>query len=93
VRRAALQIKTAAHTSTSWIITWRFKPEILLAQRVHVLLGHVLPDRTEYSNLIYFRDPKSLFVNLYLPSKLEWKGPLASVKVVQTTGFPEADGS
>ena len=55
--------------------------------------GTYFQDITEYSNLIYFRDPKSLFVNLYLPSKLEWKGPLASVKVVQTTGFPEADGS
>ena len=55
--------------------------------------GTYFQNITEYSNLIYFRDPKSLFVNLYLPSELEWSGPSGAVKVVQTTGFPEADSS
>ena len=55
--------------------------------------GTYFQNITEYSNLIYFRDPKSLYVNLYLPSEVEWKGPSGAVKVVQSTGYPEADSS
>jgi uncharacterized protein len=52
--------------------------------------GTYFQNITEYSNLIYFKDPQSLFVNLYLPSEVEWN---ASVKLVQTTDYPEGDTS
>lgn len=55
--------------------------------------GTYFQNITEYSNLIYFRDANSLFVNLYVPSEVEWKGPAGTVKLTQTTEYPEAGGS
>jgi hypothetical protein len=55
--------------------------------------GTYFQNITEYSNLIYFRDANSLFVNLYVPSEVEWKGPAGTVKMTQTTEYPEAGGS
>jgi DUF1680 family protein len=55
--------------------------------------GTYFQNIAEYSNLIYFRDPRALFVNLYLPSQVAWKGPEGAVQVVQTTSYPEADSS
>jgi DUF1680 family protein len=55
--------------------------------------GTYFQNIAEYSNLVYFRDAKSLFVNLYVPSDVEWQGPAGTVKVVQTTQYPEADRS
>jgi uncharacterized protein len=52
--------------------------------------GTYFQNITEYSNLIYFRDANSLFVNLYVPSEVEWKGQAGTVKVTQTTEYPEA---
>ena len=51
--------------------------------------GTYFQNITEYSNLIYFRDANALFVNLYLPSEVEWKG----VKIAQTTEYPEGETS
>jgi len=45
----------------------------------------------DYHNLIYFRDMKNLYVNLFVPSKVEWKGPNGMVTVTQETHFPEKD--
>ena len=55
--------------------------------------GTYFQNITEYSNLIYFRDANALYVNLYVPSEVEWKGPAGTVKVVQTTEYPEAGSS
>jgi uncharacterized protein len=55
--------------------------------------GTYFQNITEYSNLIYFRAANSLFVNLYVPSEVEWKGPAGTVKVTQTTEYPETGGS
>ena len=55
--------------------------------------GTYFQNITEYSNLVYFKDAKGLCINLYLPSEVEWKGPPGTVKVVQTTEYPEADTS
>jgi DUF1680 family protein len=52
--------------------------------------GTYFQNITEYSNLIYFRDANSLYVNLYVPSEVEWKGPAGTVKATQTTEYPEA---
>lgn len=45
----------------------------------------------DYHNLIYYRDDKNLYVNLYVPSKVEWQGPNGLVTLVQETKFPERD--
>ena len=46
---------------------------------------------TDYHNLIYFHDKKNLYVNLFVPSKVEWQGPNGMVTVMQETRFPEKD--
>ncbi len=55
--------------------------------------GTYFQNITEYSNLVYFKDAKGLFVNLYVPSEVEWNGPSGAVRIVQTTQYPEADTS
>jgi DUF1680 family protein len=47
----------------------------------------------EYPNLIYFKDPTSLYVNLYLPSEVTWQRAEGDVKLVQRTSYPEAETS
>ena len=46
---------------------------------------------TDYHNLIYYYDEDSLYVNLFVPSKVRWNGPKGKVTVVQDTRFPEKD--
>jgi DUF1680 family protein len=55
--------------------------------------GTYFQNMAEYSNLVYFKDAGSLCVNLYLPSEAEWIGPGGAVRIVQTTGYPEAETS
>ncbi len=45
----------------------------------------------EYHNLIYFHDRENLYVNLFVPSKVQWNGPDGMITVVQETFFPEED--
>lgn len=51
--------------------------------------GTYIQDVVEYHNLIYFRDAEDLYVNLYLPSELIWNRAEGTVKLVQTTRYPE----
>lgn len=44
---------------------------------------------TDYHNLIYYHDPENLYVNLFVPSKVEWRSPNGLVTVIQETLFPE----
>jgi uncharacterized protein len=53
--------------------------------------GTYFQDVTEYHNLIYFKDPTSLCVNLYLPSEVAWKTGGAEVHLLQDTNYPEED--
>jgi hypothetical protein len=53
--------------------------------------GTYFQNVAEYRNLIYFCDDRALYVNLYLPSEVEWNGPQGHVRVVQTTDYPEAE--
>lgn len=46
---------------------------------------------TNYPNLIYYHDKKTLYVNLFVSSKVEWEGPDGLVTVAQKTQFPEKD--
>ena len=45
----------------------------------------------DYHNLIYYHDDNNLYVNLFVPSKVEWEGPTGAVTLVQETEFPERD--
>jgi DUF1680 family protein len=53
--------------------------------------GTYFQNVSEYQNLIYFKDASGLYVNLYLPSEVEWKGPGGTVKLTQMTTYPEAE--
>jgi uncharacterized protein len=53
--------------------------------------GTYFQDVVEYQNLVYFQDDAALYVNLYLPSTVEWTGAGQPVKVTQETAYPEAD--
>lgn len=41
----------------------------------------------EYADLIYFKDKRGIYVNLYTPAKVSWNG----ITLSQTTKFPESD--
>jgi uncharacterized protein len=53
--------------------------------------GTYFQDVVEYQNLIYFHDDRALFVNLYLPSSVEWKRADRAVTLTQQTDYPDAD--
>ena len=55
--------------------------------------GTYFQNIAEYSNLLYFRDRQALYVNLYVPSEVEWKGAAGTIKLVQSTQYPEAGTS
>jgi uncharacterized protein len=48
---------------------------------------------SDYPNQIYYKDPSSLYVSLYLPSEVTWKRPDGEVKLTQETRYPEAETS
>ncbi|MBI9017074.1 MAG: glycoside hydrolase family 127 protein [Phycisphaerae bacterium] len=48
-------------------------------------------DVVDYHNLIYFHDKDNLYVNLFVPSKVQWDGPDGKVKLTQKHRFPEKD--
>lgn len=45
----------------------------------------------DYHNLIYYRAPDALAVNLYVPSSVTWRSPAGEVKLTQTTTYPETE--
>ena len=51
--------------------------------------GSALESHSKYQDSIYFRsvDDTELYVNLFMPSTLDWKA--AGVKLTQTTSYPE----
>ncbi|MNQ91881.1 hypothetical protein D3C85_1072810 [compost metagenome] len=53
--------------------------------------GTALESSTKLQNSIYFKakDDKALYVNLFIPSVLDWTS--RKVKITQTTDFPRAD--
>ena len=46
---------------------------------------------TDYHDLIYFHDKDNLYVNLFVPSEVDWHGPGGDVTLRQETRFPEAE--
>ncbi|WP_293887315.1 MULTISPECIES: beta-L-arabinofuranosidase domain-containing protein [unclassified Sphingobacterium] len=53
--------------------------------------GTAIESSTKLQNTIYFRskDDQSLYVNLYIPSTLQWKE--RGIRIEQQTNFPKAD--
>ena len=47
----------------------------------------------DYHNIIYYKDPASLYVNLYIPSEVTWNHPSGVVKLTQETNYPVSEGS
>jgi len=45
----------------------------------------------DYTDLVYFRDAGTLYVNFFTPSTVVWEQGRESVKVTQTTTFPASD--
>ena len=51
--------------------------------------GTGVENHAKYGGEIYYHDDKSLYVNLFIPSELDWKDKGVTVKM--ETKFPEAD--
>lgn len=45
----------------------------------------------DYHNVIYFKDPTSLYVNLFVPSEITWNFQGDEVRLEQETAYPESD--
>ncbi len=52
-------------------------------------VGTGIENHAKYGDTIYYHDADSLWVNLFIPSKLDWKDK--SVTVTQETKFPNTD--
>jgi uncharacterized protein len=48
---------------------------------------------TDFHNIIYYKDPSALYVNLFVPSEVMWNRADGDVKLVQETNYPEAETS
>jgi DUF1680 family protein len=53
--------------------------------------GTYIQDVADYHNLIYFHDSDGLYVNLFVPSKVEWSHQGSTIAVTQKTNYPEAE--
>ena len=45
----------------------------------------------DYHNIIYFKDAKGLYVNLFTPSEVTWRYGDTEIQLVQETDYPESD--
>jgi len=52
-----------------------------------------IQNMADYHNLIYYRDPGGLYVNLYVPSEVAWAGPQGELRVVQQKDYPVTGAS
>ncbi len=50
-------------------------------------VGTGFENHAKYSEAIYFHDDKGLYVNLFIPSELNWKQK--GIKITQVTNYPE----
>jgi hypothetical protein len=53
--------------------------------------GTYIQDVADYHNLIYFKDPDSICVNLFVPSEVSWDFAGNRVKLTQETNYPESE--
>lgn len=54
-------------------------------------VGSGLENHAKYGEFIYAHNQKDIFVNLFIPSELDWKDQ--KIKLVQNTNFPETNSS
>ncbi len=53
--------------------------------------GTYIQTVADFHNILYFHDHTGLYVNLAIPSEVEWKHAGQNVRLTQQTTFPEAD--
>jgi len=53
--------------------------------------GTYIQDVAGYHDLAFFKDASGLYVNLYLPAQVTWKGPGGEVTLTQETAYPEQE--
>lgn len=53
--------------------------------------GSGMENHAKYGDSIYFRDADGLYVNLFIPSELDWKE--RQLRVTQTTRFPDEEST
>ena len=53
--------------------------------------GSFLQTVNDYHDLIYFKDSKNLYVNLFVPSEVDWDSPDGKITLRQETKFPESN--
>ncbi len=53
--------------------------------------GTYLQNVAEYHNLVFFRDPGAIYVNLYIPAEVAFLHEGANVRLTLETDYPEAD--
>src|SRR5262245_20396937 len=58
-----------------------------------VLRRNLHPNVAEYHNMIFLQDEQGLYVNLLVPSEVEWTHGGEVVRVRQETDYPEAETS
>lgn len=66
-----------------------FKTFSTPAQSFWCCVGTGMENHAKYGETIYFHDSASLYVNLFIPSELNWKEK--GIRVRQETRFPEED--
>ena len=52
--------------------------------------GTYIQDVADYHNLIYFHGPEALYINLFIPSTLNWTLESTNINLVQQTTYPAA---
>lgn len=55
--------------------------------------GTYLQNMADFHNIIYFKDADTLYVNLYMPSTVNWRSPTGDVQLTQDTKYPDAETS
>jgi hypothetical protein len=55
--------------------------------------GTYIQSLADYHNLIYYKNPSGLFVNLYLPSEVTWQHGGSEIRLTQQTEYPLAETS
>lgn len=55
--------------------------------------GSLIQCLADYHNLIYYKDPQGVYVNLYVPSEVTWNNRGNDVKIKQETEYPLAETS
>jgi DUF1680 family protein len=53
--------------------------------------GTYIQDAVDYHDIVYFKADRTLYVNLFIPSRVAWSVDGQSVQVEQHTGFPVSD--